>query len=153
MKEKNENHFQVLYLLFRWHAVDCLKEYQKLKVLSTFHLKSRICLVEVPMNTSRQEWIFSIRDLVVRWKICSFDDVEDLIKSIRIIINVNTRSILVKDQNGEIYDSSGVYQALMLHFLKGLTLFVGEDAGRIFLAVGLLNFFGEIFSLCGLIIF
>ena len=66
MKEKNENHFQVLYLLFRWHAVDCLKEYQKLKVLSTFHLKSRICLVEVPMNTSRQEWIFSIRDLVVR---------------------------------------------------------------------------------------
>ena len=78
---------------------------------------------------------------------------KDLIKSIRIIIVGNIKKYLSKDQNGEMYDYSGVYQALMLHFLKGLTLFVGEDAGRIFLAVGLLNFLGEIFSLWGLIIF
>ena len=69
MKEKNENHFQVHYLQFRLHAVDCLKECQKLKDSNTFHLKLRICLAEVPMNISRRAWIFSIREVRRRWEV------------------------------------------------------------------------------------
>ena len=158
MKAKHENHFQVIFIWLRLHAVDCLKESQKLKDIKQFLQILPICWVEVLTNMFKQECNFSIwtplirsQKVIMRWKVYSFDDKIDLLKSIFFynqlkILFMNDTIWSRSNQKSENSTCSGVYQPLMLHFLVGLALFGGEEEGLTLPAVGLLNLLGDLFS-------